>query len=145
MSEIDAVQAVETTWTTGVIIEKSQPMPDLVRLRLHVEERIPHRPGQHYLIRLRAPDDYTAQRSYSIASDTDDPLLEFGIERLPDGEVSEFHTVTERESLNENTIMQMIGTYRNRKPKPSITLLNSPCVLISSPPAVLCSGSAGRS
>ena len=31
-------------------------------------------PGQHYLIRLRAPDDYTAQRSYSIASDDDDPL-----------------------------------------------------------------------
>lgn len=90
MSEIDAVQAVETAWTTGVVIEKSHPTPDLVRLRLHVEGRLPHRPGQHYLIRLRAPDDYTAQRSYSVASDTDDPLLEFGIERLPDGEVSEF-------------------------------------------------------
>jgi len=90
MSAIDEVQAVETSWTTGIVIEKSMPTPGLVRLRLHVEDRLPHRPGQHYLIRLRAPDDYTAQRSYSIASDDDDPLVEFGIERLPDGEVSEF-------------------------------------------------------
>ena len=66
------------------------PTPDTVRLRMHVEDRLRHRPGQHYLIRLRAPDDYTAQRSYSVASDDDDPLVEFLVERLPDGEVSEF-------------------------------------------------------
>ena len=41
-------------------------------------------------MRLRAPDGYTAQRSYSLASDPDDPLLELLVERLPDGEVSEF-------------------------------------------------------
>ena len=61
-----------------------------MRLRMHVEDRQRHGPGQHYLVRLRAPDDYTAQRSYSVASDDDDPLLEFLVERLPDGEVSEF-------------------------------------------------------
>jgi ferredoxin-NADP reductase len=87
---IQDVTPVETSWTTGLVIEKTQPVPGLVRLRMHVEGRIPHQPGQHYLIRLRAPDDYVAQRSYSIASDDDDPLVEFGIERLPDGEVSEF-------------------------------------------------------
>src|SRR3954454_12771860 len=90
MSAIDEVQAVETSWTTGRAIEKSLPTPETVRLRMHIEGRLPHRPGQHYLIRLRAPDDYTAQRSYSIASDDDDPLVEFLVERLPDGEVSEF-------------------------------------------------------
>jgi ferredoxin-NADP reductase len=90
VSAIDDVAAVETSWTTGLIIEKTMPMPAIVRLRMHVEDRLPHQPGQHYLIRLRAPDDYTAQRSYSIASDDDDPLVELGIERLPDGEVSEF-------------------------------------------------------
>ena len=90
MSAIDDVQAVETTWTTGRIIEKSLPTPMTVRLRMHVDDRQRHRPGQHYLIRLRAPDDYTAQRSYSVASDDDDPLVEFLVERLPDGEVSEF-------------------------------------------------------
>jgi ferredoxin-NADP reductase len=90
VSAIDDVQAVETAWTTGLVIEKELPTPGTVRLRMHVEDRLRHRPGQHYLIRLRAPDDYTAQRSYSIASDDDDPLVEFLVERLPDGEVSEF-------------------------------------------------------
>ncbi|WP_231263242.1 FAD-binding oxidoreductase [Nocardioides alpinus] len=79
-----------TTWTTGRIITKDFPAPHLVRLRMHVEDRQRHWPGQHYLIRLRAPDDYTAQRSYSVASDDSDPLVEFLVERLPGGEVSEF-------------------------------------------------------
>ena len=79
-----------TAWTTGRIIAKELPSPTMVRLRLHVENRQRHWPGQHYLIRLRAPDDYTAQRSYSLASDDSDPLVEFLVERLPDGEVSEF-------------------------------------------------------
>jgi ferredoxin-NADP reductase len=87
---INDVQAVETTWTTGTIIEKELPTERTVKLRMHVDGRLPHRPGQHYLVRLRAPDDYTAQRSYSIASDDDDPLVELLVERLPEGEVSEF-------------------------------------------------------
>ncbi|WP_241005217.1 FAD-binding oxidoreductase [Nocardioides sp. zg-1228] len=77
-------------WTDGRIIAKDMPTPTTVRLRMHVEGRPRHLPGQHYLVRLRAPDGYTAQRSYSLASDTDDPLLELLIERQPDGEVSEF-------------------------------------------------------
>ncbi|WP_307854095.1 FAD-binding oxidoreductase [Nocardioides palaemonis] len=77
-------------WTDGRIIELDHPTPTTVRLRMHVDDRPRHLPGQHYLIRLRAPDDYTAQRSYSLASDSDDPLLEFLVERQPDGEVSEF-------------------------------------------------------
>ncbi|HEX5090531.1 MAG TPA: FAD-binding oxidoreductase [Nocardioides sp.] len=87
---MDEVQPVETTWSTGTIIEKELPTERTVRLRMHVDGRLPHRPGQHYLVRLRAPDDYTAQRSYSVASDDDDPLVELLVERLPDGEVSEF-------------------------------------------------------
>lgn len=79
-----------TTWTTGRIVSKDLSAPHLVRLRMEVEHRLRHWPGQHYLIRLRAPDDYTAQRSYSLASDDSDPLVEFLIERLPGGEVSEF-------------------------------------------------------
>jgi ferredoxin-NADP reductase len=87
---IDEVTPRTTAWTTGRIIEKELPTQTTVRLRMHVEERQRHWPGQHYLIRLRAPDDYTAQRSYSVASDTDDPLVEFLVEKLPGGEVSEF-------------------------------------------------------
>ena len=58
---------------------------------MHVEDRQRHRPGQHYLIRLRAPDDYTAQRSYSVASDDRRPAASSSSSRsCPDGEVSEF-------------------------------------------------------
>lgn len=59
-------------------------------LRLDLPDRIEHLPGQHYVIRLTAEDGYHAQRSYSVASAPSDPLLEFYIERLDDGEVSTF-------------------------------------------------------
>jgi ferredoxin-NADP reductase len=87
---IEDVTPRPTVWTTGRIIEKELPSPTMVRLRMHVEDRQRHWPGQHYLIRLRAPDGYTAQRSYSVASDDHDPLVEFLVEKLPGGEVSEF-------------------------------------------------------
>jgi ferredoxin-NADP reductase len=41
-------------------------------------------------VRLTAPDGYTAQRSYSIASAPEQPTLELIVERLPDGEVSPY-------------------------------------------------------
>ncbi|SDS07319.1 Ferredoxin-NADP reductase [Nocardioides scoriae] len=90
MSAIDEVTARPTAWTEARVADVAHPTPGTVRLRLEPAERQRHRPGQHYLVRLRAPDGYTAQRSYSLASDPDDPLLELLVEKLPDGEVSEF-------------------------------------------------------
>lgn len=46
--------------------------------------------GQHVDIRLTAPDGYTAQRSYSLASAAGADVLEVTIERMPDGEVSPY-------------------------------------------------------
>jgi len=65
--------------------------------RLAVDEPLGHRAGQHVVLRLTAPDGYTAQRSYSIASAPDGTAeLELTVERLPDGEVSGFlHDVAE--------------------------------------------------
>ena len=56
---------------------------------------MPHLPGQHYDVRLTAPDGYIAQRSYSIASSPlDEGRVELTIDRLADGEVSPyFHDV----------------------------------------------------
>ena len=65
-------------------------MGDFVRLRLEVPGWPGHQPGQHAVVRLRAEDGYTAQRSYSVASAPSDPLVELMVERLPDGEVSGF-------------------------------------------------------
>jgi len=77
-------------WTTGRIVQVERLGGVLVRLRLDVQDRVDHLPGQHYVVRLRAEDGYTAQRSYSVASDPADPLLELMVECLPGGEVSGF-------------------------------------------------------
>ncbi|KQS61056.1 oxidoreductase [Geodermatophilus sp. Leaf369] len=61
-----------------------------MQLRLDVTDRVDHLPGQHYVLRLTAPDGYVAQRSYSVASAPGDPLLELFVERLDDGEVSTY-------------------------------------------------------
>jgi len=59
-------------------------------LRLEVDDRVQHLAGQHYVFRLTAPDGYTAQRSYSVASPPSDPLCEFFVEELNNGEVSTY-------------------------------------------------------
>ena len=60
-------------------------------LRLRLPQPSAHLAGQHYVVRLTAPDGYTAQRSYSIASapSTGDEI-ELTVERLTGGEVSTF-------------------------------------------------------
>lgn len=56
-----------------------------------------HRAGQHVVVRLTAPDGYTASRSYSVATPpSDGPTFDLTVERLADGEVSGFlHDVAE--------------------------------------------------
>ncbi|MFL5870583.1 MAG: ferredoxin reductase [Solirubrobacterales bacterium] len=63
--------------------------------RLELPMWMPHLPGQHYDVRLTAPDGYRAQRSYSVASSPlDAGGIELTIDRLDDGEVSPyFHDV----------------------------------------------------
>ena len=77
-------------WCIGVVREVRHPVADAVLLRLEVQGRTDHLPGQHYVFRLTAEDGYTASRSYSVASAPGDPLLEFYVERLDDGEVSTY-------------------------------------------------------
>jgi ferredoxin-NADP reductase len=85
----DPTRAPVGGWTTGSLVEVERAN-GLVRLRFDVADRVDHLPGQHYVLRLRAEDGYTASRSYSVASDPGDPLLELMVECLPGGEVSGF-------------------------------------------------------
>jgi len=68
--------------------------PRVKTLRLALSSPEPHLAGQHYVVRLRAPDGYTAQRSYSVASAPGGPgdpgEIDLTIERLDGGEVSTF-------------------------------------------------------
>jgi ferredoxin-NADP reductase len=87
---MDGSPAPSGGWCTGVVREVTHPGPRAVRLRIEVAGRTDHLPGQHYVFRLTAEDGYSASRSYSVASAPGDPLLEFYVERLDDGEVSTY-------------------------------------------------------
>src|SRR3954452_25103446 len=86
-----------TTWQTATVVAISKETDRAKTFRLRLSRPSPHLAGQHYVIRLTAPDGYTATRSYSIASPPDDtPELDFTVERLEAGEVSTFlHDVVE--------------------------------------------------
>jgi ferredoxin-NADP reductase len=62
-------------------------------LALDVPDWPGHLPGQHVDVRLTAPDGYSAQRSYSIASAwTGNGTVDLTVQRIPDGEVSSYLT-----------------------------------------------------
>ncbi len=77
-----------TSWTEATVREVRHQSPRIVMLGLDVPARLPHQPGQHYVVRLTAEDGYTASRSYSIASAPAEASVELCVERLADGEVS---------------------------------------------------------
>ncbi len=84
-------------WQQARVVSVRDETPRARTLRLALPEPRPHLPGQHYVVRLTAPDGYTASRDYSVASAPDGlPEIELTVERLDDGEVSEFlHEVVE--------------------------------------------------
>jgi ferredoxin-NADP reductase len=84
-------------WQIATVKAIEEETPSVKSFRLDVPLWTPHLPGQHYDVRLTAPDGYTAQRSYSIASSPlDEGGVELTIDRLADGEVSPyFHDVVE--------------------------------------------------
>jgi ferredoxin-NADP reductase len=84
-----AVQAAP--WQKAVIDRVAQQTPAIKSFFFRLRTPFTHVAGQHVDVRLTAPDGYTAMRSYSIATPTNDTgVLELAIERLSDGEVSPF-------------------------------------------------------
>ena len=80
-----------TAWQAATVLGIRDETARAKTFRLGLERPAPHLAGQHYVVRLTAPDGYTAARSYSIASAPDDPgEIELTVERLEDGEVSTF-------------------------------------------------------
>lgn len=86
MPEVGSFQ-VPGAWTTGTVAELRRT-GRLAIIRLALAEPFTHAAGQHCVVRLRAEDGYTAQRSYSIGSAPGEELLELCVEAMPDGEVS---------------------------------------------------------
>jgi ferredoxin-NADP reductase len=82
-------------WQIGTVTSIRPETPRVKSFRIELPMWMPHLPGQHYDVRLTAPDGYQAQRSYSIASSPlDRGEIELTIDRLADGEISPyFHDV----------------------------------------------------
>jgi ferredoxin-NADP reductase len=84
-------------WQSARVLAVRDEAPKVKTFRLALDEPTGHRAGQHYVVRLTAPDGYTASRSYSVASAPDGTgEFELTVERLEDGEVSGYlHDVVE--------------------------------------------------
>ena len=78
-------------WRDATVVAVHEETPRAKTFRLRLPEPSGHLAGQHYVVRLTAPDGYTASRSYSVASPPDDSNeFDLTVERLDDGEVSTF-------------------------------------------------------
>ena len=84
-------------WQTATVVGLRSETARARSIRLALDRPSGHLAGQHYVVRLTAPDGYTASRSYSVASAPDaSNEIELTVERLADGEVSSFlHDVLE--------------------------------------------------
>jgi ferredoxin-NADP reductase len=95
--DLAAAPRPATSWqhatVTAILTESARAKT----FRLALPRPLRHLAGQHYVVRLTAPDGYRAQRSYSVASaPSDDSTIELTVERLDGGEVSGFlHDVVE--------------------------------------------------
>jgi ferredoxin-NADP reductase len=85
------VSTTDTGWRTATVVSIKPENPLAKTFRLRLPEQIDYLAGQHAVLRLTAPDGYTAVRSYSIASPPDGSNeIEITVELLVGGEVSEF-------------------------------------------------------
>lgn len=84
-------------WFTATITKIVQETPTVKTFQFAMPHPVKHQAGQHYEIRLTAPDGYQAARLYSAASvATGDNHLELTVALLPNGEVSPYmHQVAE--------------------------------------------------
>jgi ferredoxin-NADP reductase len=84
-------------WQVATVTEVKVETPRVKSFCFAVPMWMEHLPGQHYDVRLTAPDGYRAERSYSIASSPlDVGEVELTIDLLDDGEVSPyFHEVVQ--------------------------------------------------
>ncbi|TGE04092.1 ferredoxin reductase [Hymenobacter fodinae] len=76
-------------WQVGTVVSITTETPHAKSFTLSLPQWHRHRAGQHYTLRLTAPDGYQAQRSYSIASPPEQTgEVAFTVELIEEGEVS---------------------------------------------------------
>ena len=77
-------------WQPATVVSIREETRRVKTIQFAVSNWPSHLAGQHADVRLTAEDGYRAERSYSIASPPEVSVLELTVERLDDGEVSQF-------------------------------------------------------
>ncbi len=78
-------------WQIATVRKAISETPRAKTLTLALPAWTVHQPGQHYDVRLTAPDGYQAERSYSIASPPErSDEVDLTVEKIDDGEVSPY-------------------------------------------------------
>lgn len=81
-------------WQIATLIKSEQVSVNVKSLVFKLANKQEVKAGQHYDIRLTAPNAYVAERSYSLASPPEQTQekseIEFGVQLLTDGEVSPY-------------------------------------------------------
>ena len=78
-------------WQIATVKAIQVETPRVKTFTLSLPDWRAHQPGQHYDVRLTAPDGYQAQRSYSVASEPERKgVIDLTVEYLEDGEVSSY-------------------------------------------------------
>jgi len=78
-------------WQIGKVTRIKTETRQTKTLTVALPKWVAHRPGQHYDVRLTAPDGYRTERSYSAASEPERAgEVDLTIERIDDGEVSPY-------------------------------------------------------
>ncbi|GAB2782228.1 ferredoxin-NADP reductase [Hymenobacter luteus] len=76
-------------WQVATVEAVVPETPRVKTFVLRLPRWQPHRAGQHYTLRLTAPDGYQAQRSYSVASPPEQTgQIALTVELIEEGEVS---------------------------------------------------------
>ncbi|GAA0249411.1 ferredoxin reductase [Cryptosporangium japonicum] len=78
------------SWRVGTVAAVRDETPTARTLVLDVPDWPGHLAGQHLDVRLTAPDGYSTERSYSIASATAEGRVEITVQVVDDGEVSPY-------------------------------------------------------
>jgi len=85
------IQPPVLEWQIGVVTRITTENARTKTFTVALPKWIAHEPGQHYDVRLTAPDGYKTERSYSVASEPERRgEVDLTVERIVDGEVSPY-------------------------------------------------------
>jgi ferredoxin-NADP reductase len=81
-------------WQTARVLAVHDETRRVKTFRLALPHRTRHMAGQYFVLRLTAPDGYTASRAYSLSSPPEGPdgsdVIDLTVELLDDGEISSY-------------------------------------------------------